>query len=246
MASAQTSVLPRWTITRSKPAWAAQDTAFSRFRPQGHNATIEHTVPLGNLFQDPDTPSFLVSYAAADAQTDTNLGTDSGKSFNNVYEHAGGVLIFEAKSGKLTYLSDQYRGHDGTAADGAGNTITLEVTADDTPGPGGSNTGGNADIVLRINVAPTGINFHESDEDNTDLSDNDALGTESFFTAYGVRLLPEIEITENDFEGGTQYKGPGDKDQDPLAILDVQDENFSGTTARGHKFGTHEITVTGR
>ncbi|MYE05525.1 MAG: hypothetical protein F4Y00_11230 [Bacteroidetes bacterium SB0662_bin_6] len=227
--------------------------------PAGHNAAIEHTVPLGSLFQDPDTPNVLISYVAEASQTDPNLGANTGAagSTTYVYEHAGGVLIFEAKSGKLTYLSDQYRGHDGNpdtdgdgSPDGDGNTITLEVRADDIPGPDGLTTGGNtggaADIVLRINVAPTGITFRADEADNTNDANNAELGTANFFTAYGIRALPQITITENDFEGGTQYKGPGDPDQAPLAILDVQDENLSGSAAvRGHKFGVHEITVSG-
>ena len=220
------------------------------FSPAGHNATIEHTVPLGSLFQDPDTSSFLVSYAAAASQTDGNLGTNSGASSNYVYEHAGGVLMFDARSGKLTYLSDQFQGHDGTTTDGTGNAITLEVNADDTPGPGGTNTGGTADIVLRINVAPTGITFRQDGADNANDADNTELTPANFVTAYGIRSLPQITITENDFEGGTEYKGPDDPTQAPLAVLDVLDQNLSGSGSstppvRGHKFGAHEITVTG-
>ncbi|MCY3942017.1 MAG: putative Ig domain-containing protein [Gammaproteobacteria bacterium] len=199
--------------------------------PAGHNATIEETVRLTSLFQDADTPSFRLTFAAATSQTDTNLGTNSGSGTNYVYEHAGGVLVFDARSGKITYLSDEYRGHDGTATDGAGNTITLEVTAGDASGNSANNTGGSANIVLRINVAPTDITFRENDAtDKTNDANNTAITEVSFRTAYGATMLPEITITEN-----VEHTG-----REVLAVLDVQDEN-----AVRNKFGTHEVTVSG-
>ena len=239
----------------------------SNISPAGHNTTIEQTVPLSSLFQDPDTPGFLISYSAAalvDQSGDTlaNVGSAGGSTY--VYEQAGGVLIFESKGGKLTYLTDQYQGHDGAGNadntdsvdnDGKGNWITLQVRADDTPGPDGlttgGNTGGSADVMLRINVAPTNIHFlQDAERDGADVdridANNEPVAQINFVTAYGVRSLHQIMITENDFEGAAEYMGPGDPDQAPLAILDVQDENWSGSAAiPGHKFGTHKITVTG-
>ena len=206
--------------------------------PAGHNATIEATVPLTSLFQDPDTPSFRLSFAAADTQTDTNLGTNAGSEDNYVYEHAGGVLIFDAESGNLTYLSDEYQAHDGAgnaadaaANDGAGNMITLAVRASDASDGTANNEGGNANVVLRINVAPTDITFREDDTTgNTNDADNTAITEVSFRTAYGATMLPEITITENVEHDGTEV----------LAVLDVLDEN-----EKDHKFGTHEVTVSG-
>ena len=223
-----------------------------------HNATIEHTVPLTSLFQDPDTPSFLLRFGATnlertiDATNDAELvaaPTPTGTTY--VYEqttaNGGGVLVFEARTGKLTYLSDAYRTHDGDNTDGAGNVLKLNVTSNDTlSGSPNAGAGGTAEVSLRINVAPTDITFRQNaeavstDPDNNDDSDNAAIALQAddfattgqvlYRTAYGTTNLPEISITENVEHDGTEV----------LAVLDVQDEN-----AVRHGFGTHEVTVSG-
>ena len=235
---------------------------------------IEHTVPLTSLFQDPDTPSFLLLFGGGDLErtdvaadgttTDVDLvaigdATTTGGTVvagtlwggaTHVYEqtdaNGGGVLVFEARSGKLTYLSDKYRGHDGNDDDGAGNVLRLTVTSHD--GPSGSTSagaGGTAEVSLRINVAPTGITFRQDaedgggDDDNNDANNvaiapqaNDFATTGEYLykTAYGTTNLPEISITEN-----VEHTG-----REVLAVIDVQDEN-----AVRHGFGTHEVTVSG-
>ena len=222
-----------------------------------NNATIEHTVPLTSLFQDPDTPSYLLRFGAGDLDRDSDdtalvgAPTPPTGSSTYVYEqttaNGGGVLVFEARSGKLTYLSDAFRTHDGSDTDGAGNVLKLNVTSNDTfSGSPSAGAGGTAEVTLRINVAPTDITFRQDAEavstdpdDNIDSNnapialqaDTSATNGEVMYqTAYGTTNLPEISITEN-----VEHTG-----KEVLAVLDVQDEN-----AVRHGFGSHEVTVSG-
>ncbi|MDE0454248.1 MAG: putative Ig domain-containing protein [Gammaproteobacteria bacterium] len=221
-----------------------------------HNATIEDTVPLTSLFQDPDTPSFLLRFTATNLERpgdpDVELvATPTPTGTTYVYQqtdaNGGGVLVFDARSGKLTYLSDKYRGHDGNADDGAGNVLKLNITSNDTlSGSTNAGAGDSAEVSLRINVAPTTITFRQDAEatstdpdDNNDANnapialqaDTSATNGEVLYrTAYGTTNLPEISIMEN-----VEHTG-----REVLAVIDVQDEN-----AVRHGFGTHEVTVSG-
>ena len=178
----------------------------------GHNLSLTQMVPLASLFQDPDSARLFFT-AAADA--DSNLGTPSVTGSTYVFDQAaGGVLVFEASTGKLTFNSDVYRGHDGTSTDGTGNVITLNITASDAANGGNSSTSPAA-VNLRINVAPSGITFN---------SQADGQGTAG------------AVITVNEHVGSAAAPSAGDF----IARVDVQDEN-----AVAHKFGTHEVTVSG-
>ena len=114
----------------------------------GKTATIEETVDLRSLFQDPDSARLIYTVTSA-------LGSDEATGDDNTLQitSAGGVLTFEERDGKLTYVSDVTHNHDGTPTDGDGNMITLAVAAADGTGTA------NANVHLRINVAPTGITF---------------------------------------------------------------------------------------
>ncbi|MCY3942006.1 MAG: putative Ig domain-containing protein [Gammaproteobacteria bacterium] len=180
----------------------------------GHNLSLTHTVPLASLFQDPDGPR--ISFTAA-AGTDSGLGANSGSGTTYVFDQAaGGVLIFEASTGKLTFNSDVYRTHDGTPADGAGNVITLNITASD-----GTNTSTTtAAVNLRINVAPTDIWFAAA----ADTADDAAEAT--------------TVVTVNEHVGAAAAPTAGMV----IAHVNVQDQN-SDTHKSG--FGTHDVTVSG-
>ena len=118
-------------------------------RAPGKTATIEETVDLRSLFQDPDSARLTYTVTSA-------LGSDEATGDDNTLQitSAGGVLTFEERSGKLTYVSDVTHDHDGTTTgDGDGNMITLAVAAADGTGTA------NANVHLRINVAPTDITF---------------------------------------------------------------------------------------
>ena len=165
----------------------------------GNNLSITEMVPLASLFQDPDSARLNFT-AAADAGS--NLGADANSAnsaMDGTYvfdQSAGGVLVFEAHTGKLTFNSDVYRTHDGDDTDGAGNILTLNITA--TDGNNASTT--PAAVNLRINVAPTGIVF-------SDLED----GTGE------IRLGRDVEE-----HVGSEAPGP---DGQFIAFVDVLDEN---------------------
>ena len=194
----------------------------------GHNLSLTHMVDLASLFQDPDSSrlTFTVTDTGGGVGADSN-SANSARDGTYVYDEAdGGVLVFEIQgsTGKLTFNSDVYRAHDGaggtdTTNDGAGNVLTLTVTATDE----GDRTG-TADVSLRINVAPTGINFY---------SQADGSGT-----AANV-----IEVDE--------HVGSDDAGRDGMFIarVDVLDENLAGSNGpppvRGHKFGIHDVEISG-
>ena len=209
----------------------------------GHTVTITDTVPLRSLFQDPD--SARLSFTAASTTKTISGGTNANGSY--IAQVESGVLVLDLSSGELTYVSDQLRNHDGNGngpeQDGMGNWLTLDITADDRGGPNGasrtsaSNTFG--DVNIRINVAPTGIDFTAG----TDPTESRIISAE-FEQASAIlqppgsdATLPEVELIEE----VTSRSG------EVLAVIDVQDQNLAGslTTGPGHPFGTHEVTVTG-
>ena len=158
----------------------------------GNNLSITEMVPLASLFQDPDSARLTF---AVDNSSD--LGTNTGTGTTYVFNDSpGGVLVFEASTGKLTFNSDVYQTHDGDNTDGDGNVITLEITASD-----GANTSATpAEVNLRINVAPTGITFNDAVDGN---------GSD----------ITEISVVEH-----VGFEAPGLGGQF-LAFVDVQDQN---------------------
>ncbi len=205
-------------ISVDAPGHAPARTPPADANKAGHNLSHTEIVPLASLFQDPDSASLTYTVAADSA---SGLGTPTVTGTTYVFDGAnspGGVLVFEASTGKLTYNSDVYQGHDnsGTPADdGAGNVITLNITATD---PDGNSSSSNSDtdaqtaaVNVRINVAPTGINFN-----------NAADGTGTTAAAINIDELPGRAPPGGMF----------------IARVDVQDQN-----SETHKFGTHTVTV---
>ena len=205
----------------------------------GQTVSLTHTVPLASLFQDTDTPDFLLQFRATGA--DTGLGADGGTG-QGTYEFANdhNVLVLELGNGKLTYVSDKLRGHDGNNDDGAGNWLTLDITANDLffllPNRSSEET---AEVRLRINVAPTDIDIEHPDDAGADSSEDgrlvvdrgttDADGTVTVVTT-AADAIDRVHLNENVRATGEEV----------LAVLDVQDENHVR-----HPFGTHEVTVVG-
>ena len=207
----------------------------------GQTVSVTHTVPLASLFQDTDTPDFLLQFRATGA--DTGLGADEGTG-QGTYEFANdhNVLVLELGNGKLTYVSDKLRGHDGNndpEDDGAGNWLTLDITANDLffllPNRSSEET---AEVRLRINVAPTDIDIENpggtlnATEDGrlvVDRGTTDADGTVTVVTT-AADAIDRVYLNENVRATGEEV----------LAVLDVQDENL-----RSHAFGTHDVTVVG-
>ena len=191
----------------------------------GRNLSLTHMVPLASLFQDPDSAPLTFTVTG----TEGSLNSRSGSGSTYVYDDAaGGVLVFEASTGKLTFNSDVYRAHDGAGGtdetnDGAGNVLTLTVTATDEGGRTGT-----ADVNLRINVAPTGIDFTDNHGDSngeTVPEGSDAI------------------VSEHVGSGAAPRAGQ------LIATLDVLDENLAGSNGpppvRGHKFGVHDVEISG-
>ena len=199
----------------------------------GHNISHTEMVPLASLFQDPDSARLTFSVANADGG-DAALGANSGTDTTYVFDQApGGVLVFEASTGKLTFNSDVYRNHDGAgsddANDGVGNVITLNINATD----GTNASTATAAVNVRINVAPTDIHFAAGTAAVTPATLADAAdGT----TAVGTATTFVVNVNEHVGPGGAAAAGSGDL----IAHVDVQDEN-----ADSHKFGTHEVTLSG-
>ena len=191
----------------------------------GHNLSHEEIVPLASLFSDPDSPRLTYTVTSV-----TGDPTSSGSGSTYVYDGiAGGVLTFEASTGKLTFNSDVYQGHDGTATDGTGNVITLEITAADEGDPPRT---GTANVNLRINVAPTDIFF-----------DSDTTATDATGATNGAGPNGTFELSVPELAGTATAGRPAGQ---LIAHVNVQDQNFSGTaTIPGHKFGTHEVTLSG-
>ena len=243
------TVRPVAVKTEDDPYWietSVSGTGHARWAFQnipdttGQTVSLTHTVPLASLFQDPDTPAFLLSFSAAG---DTGLGADerTGTGATGTYEFANdhNLLVLELGSGKLTYVSDKLRGHDGNAADGAGNWLTLDITANDAFGTPSGAGQGTAEVRLRINVAPTDIDTEHPDATGLDSSADGRLvvargttatdGTITAVTSDGD-AIDRVHLNENVRATGEEV----------LAVLDVQDQNL-----RSHKFGTHEVTVVG-
>ena len=199
----------------------------------GVTVSVMETVDLASLFQDPDTPASRLTFSFANAVNADNddisglptATTGTGRSA--VFQNGAGVLIMEP-DGTLTYVSDQLRGHDGNPdddndgdPDGDGNILRLDVTAND----GRGNSTNTATVSLRINVAPTAIEFDEGSAASGDLT-----GLINAYTADTVNtdLITGVTVNERVTATGREV----------LATIDVQDEN-SGS----HSFGSHEVTV---
>ena len=201
-------------VSVAAPGHPARGTA----NEAGHNLSHEEIVPLASLFQDPDSARLTYTVTAV-----TGSPTNSGSGSTYVYDDiAGGVLTFEASTGKLTFNSDVYQGHDGTGTDGTtteGNVITLTITATDE----GARTG-TADVNLRINVAPTDIFFADS-----------ATGLSGAANGAGTGGTFELSVAE--LAGTTTAPRPAGT---LIAHVNVQDQNEAD-----HKFGMHDLTLSG-
>ncbi|MXW46496.1 MAG: cadherin repeat domain-containing protein [Gammaproteobacteria bacterium] len=197
----------------------------------GHTVTITDMVPLRSLFQDPDTAR--LTYTAASTTTTISGGTNANGSF--VAQVDSGVLVLDLISGDLTYVSDQLRNHDGDPADGTGNVLNLDITADDSGNAGGTSRTSAAntfgDVVIRINVAPTGINFTATNV--TAAAGSNLVNTD-------LDLTEDIFGTGNTLAEVTLNEEVTSRSGEVLATIDVLDQN-----SRLDPFGTHDVTVTG-
>ena len=149
-------------------------------------------------------------------------------------------LAIDPKTGEITYFTDLSHTHDGNADDGAGNVLTFTISATDNDA--GTTTPPTETVTVRINVAPTAIEFATT---GTTASLENTSGNLSAKKAMPTALV----IADGDDEGTEldPYTIAENLKNQPavvLGALDVQDENFSGTSADpAHKYGTHSWTV---
>ncbi|MYD01219.1 MAG: hypothetical protein F4X06_02580 [Gammaproteobacteria bacterium] len=197
------------------PAYAAAVTEGTA-NNAGWNLSHTEEINLASLFQDPDS-SRLTFTVTAGAASGLGAGSASGNTY--LFDAAsGGVLVFEVQgsTGKLTFNSDVYRGHDGTGTDGTGNIITLSINAND----GANDSEPDATVNLRINVAPTDIWFAAAEDSPSDAAE-------------------ATTVVTVDEHVGARAGGAGPNGE-LVAHVNVQDEN-----ADSHKFGTHDVMVHG-
>ena len=237
------------TTTTARPTAVDDDEVTASVEGSGHTAraasnggngegagvtiSVSETVDLASLFQDPDTAASRLSFSATNARNDDGVDISglptaaTGTGRTAVFQNDAGVLVMEP-DGTLTYVSDQLRGHDGNNADAGGNILSLDITANDSPSRAeAGNSENTATVTLRINVAPTAIEFDEGDTASGNLT-----GLVNAYTndADNAELIAGVTVNERVTATGNEV----------LAMIDVQDEN-SGR----HSFGSHEVTVTG-
>ncbi len=143
----------------------------------GWNLSHTEEIDLSKLFEDPDSPRLIYTVASTGAGLG-DVASVGGAYVYDVGDANGGVLVLEisGSTAKLTFNSDVYRTHDGNATDGQGNVLTLTINASD----GANQSDPDADINLRINVAPTGIAFsNEPDGTGNNVVVNEHVGSEA-------------------------------------------------------------------
>ena len=84
-------------------------------------------------------------------------------------------LSINQNTGEITYITDLEQTHDGNAEDGQGNVLTFTVSATDNDP--GTTTAPTASVTVRINVAPTAINFNDGTTAAANLSDDNKKPT---------------------------------------------------------------------
>ena len=169
-----------------------------------------------------------------DYATTVTAGTESDPTDDNLQQ----TLTLDKDTGALTYITGQAQGHDGTDTDGTGNVLAFTITASD--GEGG--TDATATVNVRINVAPTAINFSDGTTTAADLSTDDEAPTAITVTDADTADAevddpdtPEDETTSDPFTVAENVVGQAAVN---LGAINVMDQNLN-TDA----FGTHEVTV---
>ena len=206
------------------------------------------TYTITTVAPDLDSPA-----TAADAPgTDADLG--AGGSVYRVYssvwnetdsaaettDNVEQSFTINKDTGMVTYVTDKEQGHDGNTDDGQGNTLTFTISAMDAAG-----TPATATVMARINVTPTAIELQSIQTDGTT-----AEGTAANLPAPGMGVTGTPLIVQD----GANTPDDADTDSDMLtftddeeytarkvADIDVMDQNLTTD-----KFGTHEITLSGR
>ena len=221
------------------------------------------TFDASDLFFDTDSDE--LSYSITAVATDLDLTADATTTEGRAAELEGGLvyrvhktewdaddseidmtddlqqsLVINQKTGEITYFTDLAQTHDGTDTDAAGNTLTFTISATDSKT---GTTPATADVVVRINVAPTAINLQSVETDGTTAAGTAGdLPTPATPPAKaGTALLTNDGDDTDSDPDELMFMDDEENDRRKLADINVQDQNDDE-----HEFGTHEITLSGR
>ncbi|MCY4255214.1 MAG: hypothetical protein OXE51_03700 [Gammaproteobacteria bacterium] len=139
----------------------------------------------------------------------------------------------DSDTGMVTYFTDEEQGHDGAGGvtnDGAGNMLTFTIQAAGEEGTSPV----TATVVVRINVAPTAINFNDGDSPAANLSTKKDMPT-----AITVADGPDAGSDPDEFGVAENVKNQSEVE---LGAINVRDENDS-IGADADNFGTHRVEV---
>ncbi len=199
----------------------------------GWNLSHTEEIDLSKLFSDPDSPRLAYTVASTGNGLADDV-TEAGGAYVYVgNDTPGGVLVLEisGSTAKLTFKSDVYRGHDGNNADGQGNVLTLTINASD----GANQSDPDADIKLRINVAPTGIAFNnEPDGTGNNVVVNEHVGSEA--AGMGGKLIASVDVQDENADahefGTHEVTIDGDNRFEITNTGNGKTDRAEGTTAR--------------
>ena len=194
---------------------------------EGQLASHSATVPMASLFEDVEG-GLTFDFAAP-----TNFGPDGieGDATLDVYHDVNTtdgegdqLLILDEATGAVNYYTTMSHGHDDNDADGGGNLIISELTANDAAADGGNGATATINVQFRIDVAPTGF------EVGGTLAGVAPADSSYDFAADGATLTEEMLVTAD-------AQGMQENPQ-VAAEIDVQDENMVG-----HDYGKYTFTV---
>ena len=162
---------------------------------EGVPESSKTTVDLSKLFQDAegDTLTYSVVGSPANGAVLGGVWIDDNPTTPPEGVTWGGATYFNPATGRLVYLADpDATDHDTSTGDGAGNTVVLRVTASD-----GALTSTAANIVIRLNVAPSDILVTEG---TTTFTEGVAAGE-------GGTLVAYLDVQDKNLAGNDGVKG---------------------------------------
>ena len=151
------------------------------------------------------------------------------------------LLAIDKNTGELTYITNMSHGHDGNDGDGLGNVLTFTVSASDNVT---GNDSAHVNVAVRINVAPTAIELQSASAEDTTYGIAGALPAPGAKVTGTALLVADGTNTPNDVDTDPDVLTfTDDKENSAMRVanIDVKDENSSS-----HKFGTHDVTLSGR
>ena len=207
---------------------------------EGELVSLTTTVNMASLFEDieggltfvfANPTNFGADSVGGTATLDVYHDENPGTSGTPPVENGDQLLIVDEATGHIRYYTTQTQNHGADSIDdGAGNLVTMVLTAnDDFDGDGTPNNTANVNVQLRIDVEPTGfqVGTDAANDPTADAAANP--GPASDFMAAGA-ILPE-EVTVMASPLGVQ------SNPQVAARIDVQDDNMGS-----HAYGKYTFT----